>query len=101
MLSDYLAKRHQTEFIDAANESDVAFRLNMRAAIMTDAGLIDAQWNTIMRHLRDKFHAKIAVSLMEAKRKCYEGYTEPRVKVIYHRAGDKEEEKIVVEYQDI
>lgn len=104
-LSDYLAKQHKTEFIDAANESGVAvcglLDATESAAIMTDAGLIDAQWNTIMRHLRDKFHAKIAVSLMEAKRKCYEGYTEPRVKVIYHRAGDKEEEKIVAEYQDI
>ena len=54
-----------------------------------------------MRHLRDKFNAKIAVSLLETKRRCYEGYNPPRVKVIHHREGDKEEEKIVAEYQDI
>eukprot|EP00984_Skeletonema_dohrnii_P013053 scaffold5379_cov151-Skeletonema_dohrnii-CCMP3373.AAC.3 len=34
-----------------------------------------------MGHLRLKFKAKIAVSLLDTKRRCYEGYTAPRVKL--------------------
>ena len=104
-LADFLAKHHENEFIDAANAAGVAvcgvLDETESAALYTEANLIDEQWNTIMRHLRHKFGAKIACSLLEAKRKCHEGFTMPRVKVIYHRAGDKDEEKIVAEYQDI
>ena len=104
-LSGYLAKHHKDEFIDAANASGVAvtgvLNATESAALYTEAELGDEQWNTIMRHLRNKFDAKIACSLLDLKRKCYEGYTMPRVKVIYHRAGQKDEEKIKAEYQDI
>ena len=88
-LSGYLAKYHKDEFIDAANASGVAvtgvLNTTESAALYTEAGLGDEQWNTIMRHLRNKFDAKIACSLLDLKRKSYEGYTMPRVKVIYHR----------------
>jgi len=105
-LTEYLAKHHSEAFIDAANESKgVAvcgvLDAEQSAALYTEADLTDQQWNTIMRHLRHKFNASVAVSLLETKRRCYEGYTAPRVKVIYHREGEKEEEKIVAEYQDI
>mmetsp|Transcript_24585 Transcript_24585/g.38594 ORF Transcript_24585/g.38594 Transcript_24585/m.38594 type:complete len:992 (+) Transcript_24585:233-3208(+) len=104
-LSGNLAKHHKDEFIDAANASGVAvtgvLNATESAALYTEAELGDEQWNTIMRHLRNKFDAKIACSLLDLKRKCYEGYTMPRVKVIYHRAGQKDEEKIKAEYQDI
>ncbi len=106
-LTEYLAKHHNDAFIDGAkkSKSTVAFSdgLNAKesAALYSELDVTDRQWNTIMRHLELKFKAKIAVSLLETKRRCYEGYTVPRVKVIHHREGDKEEEKIVAEYQDI
>lgn len=104
-LSGYLAKHHKDQFIDTANASGVAVSGELNAtesaALYTEAELVDEQWNTIMRHLRKKFDAKIACSLLDLKRKSYEGYTMPRVKVIYHRAGQKDEEKIRAEYQDI
>ena len=106
-LTEYLAKHHSDAFIDGAknSKSTVAFSDGLNAdesaALYAELDVTDRQWNTIIRHLEHKFKAKIAVSLLETKRRCYEGYTVPRVKVIYHREGDKEEEKIVAEYQDI
>lgn len=65
-LSYFLATQHQKEFVDAANASGVAvcgvLDETESASLFYEAKLTDAQWNTIMRHLRHKFHAKIAVS---------------------------------------
>jgi len=76
-LSDYLAKEHPNEFVEAAKSSGVAvcgvLDKTEGAALFTDAGLKDEQWNTIMRHLRHKFDSKIAVSLKQVKGKCRDG----------------------------
>lgn len=76
-LAKYLAKNHGETFIDAANESKVVALCVLNA----EESASDQQCNTIMGHLRLKFKAKIAVSLLDTKRRCYEGYTAPRVKL--------------------
>ena len=51
-LSDYLAKHHKNEFIDAANASGVAvcgvLDATESASLFTEAGLVDEQCNTII-----------------------------------------------------
>ena len=105
-LADHLVQNHQDEFVAAANESGVAVCgvLNAveGASMMTEALMVDAQWNTVMRHLRCKFPgSKITVPLQQIKAKMHEDYTEPVVDTFKYSPDGKEEEKITSEYQDI
>ena len=101
----YLAKKHENYFIQVAQEAGLAFIGIMNeiecGAMISEAGLLDLQFRTVMKHLGYKFKAKVAVPFQRVKDTFCQGYTKPKVKVYEHRREGKEAEIVVAEYQSV
>lgn len=105
-LSSYLAKKHKSNFIQAAEEAGLPVVGIMNeiecGAMISEAGLLDTQYKIVMKHFKHKYNgANIAVPFRRVKDHCCQGFTVPKVKVYEHRRDGKEAEIIVAEYQSV